>query len=254
MAQTEQLQAQNKFAKTLQHIDYETIVRKAVSCGEKTLIEIRLIDAIAKTTPPLEFLEKYPQFWKTHPKLVFNTYRLQSCSRKEQAPGFWFGVSLILALLPPALNDSGYIWLYRGMSKVEAAKIARGEELDISFYWTPDRDKAAIYAFTNEQIGIICAIRIPASCVRLVHYESEYCIPAFEAFSQATDMRFYIPLEFLPMIWAKGKGNCPKFLSTILNKCWNSLIFKRLRRKIFVKYQRLFYLRIAKRKVMRYEI
>ena len=193
---------------------------------------IREINAIAKGCTPADFLALHLDLFLNYPREVFLEFKARARKREIPAPGFMYGASLMLSYLPPARNDVGYIWLYRGMSKAEAGKIARGDYTDISFYWTPNKHKAAGYAKRGG--GVVCAILVPARVIRIENNElNETLIPAFEALPLACRIDFY---------------------STILNKCCNSLIFRRLSRKYFGKYPRSFYIRIAKRKVMQYEI
>lgn len=184
---------------------------------------------------PLEMVLYYPDLIIKRPYLCFMAQKRKALSTtafgSKPDADFMFGMSLILMCLP-SIYKSGYVWLYRGMSKAEAAQIANGLYRDISFYWTPIRRKAAVYG------PIVCAIHTPA-----VHIKEEYKslsevnIVAFAALDDATEIRFYRP-----------------FGSMFLNKCCNLLIFKRLSEIIFGKYRPKLYLRLAKRKVMRYEI
>lgn len=185
--------------------------------------------------PPLEMVLRYPDLITKSPDLCFVAQKrkaLPNTSRgKKPDADYMFGMSLILACLP-SIYQSGYVWLYRGMSKAEAAQIANGLYRDISFYWTPIRHKAALYG------PIVCAIHIPAVHIKKEYKSlSEVNIVAFAALDDATEIRFYRP-----------------FGSMFLKKCCNLLIFRRLSEKIFGKYRPKLYLRIAKRKVMKYEI
>lgn len=185
--------------------------------------------------PPLEMVLYYPDLITKSPYLCFMTQKRKAIPNtswgKKPDANYMFGMSLILAHMP-SIYPSGYVWLYRGMSKAEAAQIANGLYRDISFYWTPIRHKAALYG------PIVCAIHTPAVHIKKEYKSlSEVNIVAFAALDDATEIRFYRPVG-----------------SMFLNKCCNLLIFKRLSSKIFGIYSRKFYLRLAKRKVMKYEI
>lgn len=180
---------------------------------------------------PLEIFEKYPEYVAKYPEMCFLSQSWKAQTRKIPKKNFMFGMSLLLAHLP-SIYQGGYVWLYRGMSKAEAAQIANGLYRDISFFWTPIRLYAANYS------PIVCAIRTPAAHIKR-EYKSmaEFNIVAFAALADATEIRFY---------YAYG--------SMLLNKCCNLLIFKRLSEKIFGNNRPKLYLRLAKRKVMKYEI
>lgn len=181
---------------------------------------------------PLEMVLYYPDLITKSPYLCFMAQKRKAIPwGKKPDANYMFGMSLILACLP-SIYQSGYVWLYRGMSKAEAAQIANGLYRDVSFYWTPIRHKAAGYG------PIVCAIHTPAVHIKKESKSlSEVNIVAFAALDDATEIRFYRP-----------------FGSMFLKKCCNLLIFRRLSEKIFGKYRPKFYLRLAKRKVMKYEI
>ena len=185
--------------------------------------------------PPLEMIQYYPDLIIKNPSFCFIAQKKKALSKAacsiKPDENYMFGMSLLLAHLP-SIYQSGHVWLYRGMSKAEAAQIANGLYRDISFYWTPIRRKAALYG------PIVCAIHTPAVHIKKEYKDlSEVNIVAFAALIDATEIRFYRPVG-----------------SMFLKKCCNLLIFRRLSKKIFGKYLPKLYLRIAKRKVMKYEI
>ena len=209
----------------------QEIITKAVE-GFKGQLE-RAGDAFQM--PPLEMVQYYPDFVLKSPFLCFMAQKRKALSitafGSKPDADFMFGMSLILARMP-SIYQSGYVWLYRGMSKAEAAQIANGLYRDISFYWTPIRHKAALYG------PIVCAILTPAVHIKKEYKDlSEVNIVAFAALADAHEIRFYRPVG-----------------SMFLNKCCNLLIFRRLSKKIFGNYRPKLYLRLAKRKVMQYEI
>lgn len=218
--------------------------------GGEELIERGYIAGLVPRISPLEFLARHYDTFVSHARFVVSRYIAQTHRRtaismierrkyeeREKPPaGFGYGVSLMLAHLPPLYEDGGYIWIYRGMSKAEAAQIARGQYDDISYFWTWTKRQAAGYAIGG---GVVCAALAPKKCIRANGGPemSELFVPGFEAVGLAHEVRFYRP-----------------FASTILNKCCNLLIFKQLSRKIFGKYKPCFYLRLTNQKVSRYEI
>lgn len=201
---------------------------------KKEFSEFAIAREWARALDPLELVRTVPQAVVKYPDVCFSNENIKYYDAKlyRKPPADWmFGMALILAHMPP-IYQSGYVWLYRGMSKAEAAQIANGLYRDVSFYWTPIRHKAAGYG------PIVCAIHTPAAHIRGEYKNwSEVYIPAFAALDDATEIRFYRP-----------------FGSMFFKKCCNLLIFRRLSEKIFGKYRPKFYLRLAKRKVMRYEI
>lgn len=239
-------------------IDSDTIKNAVRSSFEPGLKEARAlaqtithISEIADKNTPLEFISKYPYLLAIYPDIVCNEYLLHAhwCIRETPnlnagrgngtpPPGFCYGLALMLSLLPPLYgDDKTHIWLYRGMSKAEAAQIARGDYNDISHYWTTILNKAAGYARGG---GVVCAIFVPRSCIRGATPEIRECyIPAFEALSNAAQIRFYRPI---------------RLASTFLNKCCNLLIFKQIKRILFGRFQAFVYLRLTNQKVSSYEI
>lgn len=180
---------------------------------------------------PLEIFEKCPEYVAKYPAICFYSQSCKAQERKIPKENFMFGMSLLLAHMP-SIYQGGYVWLYRGMSKAEAAQIANGLYRDISFFWTPTRSTAANYS------QIVCAIYTPVTHIKNEYKSmSEVNIVAFAALADATEIRFYYA-----------------FGSMFLNKCCNLLIFRRLSKKIFGNNRPKLYLRLAKRKVMKYEI
>lgn len=210
-------------------------VPSSASGKEKELSEYMVTREWVQALEPLELVKTFPQGVVKYPNVCFthqNIKYLTKYNHDMKPPAdFMFGMSLILAHMPP-IYPGGYVWLYRGMSKAEAAQIANGLYRDVSFYWTPIRHKAAGYG------QMVCAIHTPAVHIRGEYkpFSEVYIIP-FAALDEATEIRFYRP-----------------FGSMFLNKCCNLLIFRRLSEKIFGKYRPKLYLRLAKRKVMKYEI
>lgn len=212
-------------------------VPSSASGKEKEFSEYAITREWAQALGPLELVKTLPQAVAKYPDVCFSNQKIKYVTNDNinhymKPPADWmFGMALILAHLP-SIYQSGYVWLYRGMSKAEAAQIANGLYRDISFYWTPIRHKAAGYG------PIVCAILTPAVHIKKEYKDlSEVNIVTFAALADAHEIRFYCP-----------------FGSMFLNKCCNLLIFRRLSEKIFGKYRPKLYLRIAKRKVMQYEI